>query len=246
MGLGPGQQVQRAVQAGQVLVGRDHVDAIGLNDQAIRDLGDRHAGGAADEFGEDALVVRGQVLDEHEGHAGIRERRQSGKKSLERGQPAGRGAEADDGKRGGGGGNRGGDHGPLLGPCCARLARIVAGCRWPAPGGGAAGVSAAVAREGQQAWAVSSFKKRVAGQIGCGCLGGASNRPFERRSNQKNARALTVTPGQTVGVRARAAVGGGGGTRDVGRARRRRAVGRHDARRACPRRGGCWTRCAPR
>ena len=71
---------------------------MGSHRHAVLDLEDLHAGVAPDEVGEDALVVRGQVLHQHKGHAGIGVGGHAGKEGLEGRQPPGRGADADDGK----------------------------------------------------------------------------------------------------------------------------------------------------
>ena len=92
------QQLQRAVQKGHVAVGRDDVGAVGLDRHPVLDLEDLHAGVALDQVGEDALVVRGQVLHQDKGHAGIGVGGHAGKEGLERRQPPGRSADADDGE----------------------------------------------------------------------------------------------------------------------------------------------------
>ena len=91
------EQVQHPVQDGQVLVGRDHVDAVRLDLHPVLDLDDRHGGGALEQLRQHALVRRVQVLDDDEGHAAAL--RHVLAKLLERLQPAGRGADADDGER---------------------------------------------------------------------------------------------------------------------------------------------------
>ena len=92
------QQVQRAIQKGHVVVGRDDVGAVGLHRHPVLDLEDLHAGVAPDQVGQDALVVRGQVLHQDKGHAGIGVGGHAGEEGLERRQPPGRRADADDGK----------------------------------------------------------------------------------------------------------------------------------------------------
>ena len=69
------QQLQRAVQKGHVPVGRNDVGAVGLDRHPVLDLEDLHAGVALDQVGQDALVVRGQVLHQDKGHAADRYRR---------------------------------------------------------------------------------------------------------------------------------------------------------------------------
>ena len=91
------EQVQHPVQDGHVLVGRDHIDAVRLDPRAVLDLDDLHAGGALEQFGHDALVRRVQVLDDDKGHAAVL--RHMPQKLLQGLQPAGGGADADDGKR---------------------------------------------------------------------------------------------------------------------------------------------------
>ena len=88
---------------------RNDVDAVGLNDHAILDFEDRQARVAAIEFGEDALVIRVEVLHEHEGHAGtcgelaesVGVLRHAGEERFKRRQSARRRANADDGETAG-------------------------------------------------------------------------------------------------------------------------------------------------
>ncbi len=91
------EQVQTPVQDGHVLVRRDHIDAVRLNPRAVLDLEDLHAGCALEQFGHDALVRRVQVLDNDKRHAASC--RSVPQKQLQGLQSAGRGANADDGKR---------------------------------------------------------------------------------------------------------------------------------------------------
>jgi hypothetical protein len=65
------QQLQHAVKLGHVPVRRDNIGAVGLDRHAVRNFEDLHAGITLDQFGEDALVVRSQVLHQDESHAGI-------------------------------------------------------------------------------------------------------------------------------------------------------------------------------
>ncbi len=96
------QQLQRAVEKRHVAIGRNDVGAIDLHRHAVLDLEHLHAGVATDEVGENALVVRCQMLHQHEGHAGIGSGGHAGEKRLERRQPPGRGTNADDGEGAGG------------------------------------------------------------------------------------------------------------------------------------------------
>ncbi len=90
--------MQRAVQKGHVAVGRDDVGAVGPDLHPVLDLEDLHPGVALDQVGEDALVVRGQVLHQDKGHAGIDVGGHGGEEGLKGRQPPGRSADADDGK----------------------------------------------------------------------------------------------------------------------------------------------------
>ena len=92
------QQLQRAVQKSHVAIRRDDVGEVGLHRHPILHLEDLHAGVAPDQVGEDALVVRGQMLHQHKGHAGIGVGRHAGEERLKRRQPPGRGADADNGE----------------------------------------------------------------------------------------------------------------------------------------------------
>ena len=69
---------------------------VGLDPHAVLRLTHRHFGGAADELGHHALVVRVEMLDDHERHAGAR--RHVRKKALEGLQASCRGAHADHGE----------------------------------------------------------------------------------------------------------------------------------------------------
>ena len=92
------QQLQRAVKKGHVPVGWDDIGAVGLHRHPVLDLEDLHPGIALDQFGEDALVVRGQVLHQDKGHAALGVGGHAGKEGFERRQPPGRCADAHDGK----------------------------------------------------------------------------------------------------------------------------------------------------
>ena len=90
------QQVKRTVQKGHVAVGRNDVGAVGLDRHPVFNLEDLHAGIALDQVGENAFMVRGQVLHQDKSHAGLGLGRHAGKESLTRRQPARRRADADD------------------------------------------------------------------------------------------------------------------------------------------------------
>jgi hypothetical protein len=97
-GRGLFQQMQRAVQEGHVPFGRDDVGAVGLDRHPVLNFVNLHPGIAPDQLGEDALMVRGQVLHQDKGHAGIGVGGHGGKERLKRRQPPCRRADADDGK----------------------------------------------------------------------------------------------------------------------------------------------------
>ncbi len=65
------EQMQDAVQDGHVLVRRDHIDAVRLDQGAILDLDHFHAGGALEQFGHDAFARRVQMLDDDKSHAAV-------------------------------------------------------------------------------------------------------------------------------------------------------------------------------
>ena len=91
------QERERAVENGHVRVGRDDVDMIALDQYAVADLSDRHRGGAAQRLRQQAVVLRIEMLDENERHAGIG--RQTGQELREGFQPSRRGSNTDDWKR---------------------------------------------------------------------------------------------------------------------------------------------------
>ncbi len=95
-GAAGSKQVQRPVEDGHVLVGRDHVDVVRLDLHAVPDLDDLHGGGALEQLHHDPLVGRVQVLDDDEGHAASRGHVLQ--EQLQGLQAAGGGADADDGK----------------------------------------------------------------------------------------------------------------------------------------------------
>ncbi len=94
------QQLEGAAEKGHVAIGGDDVGAVGAHHHAVLDLEHLHAGVALDQVGEDALVVRSQVLHQDKGHARVDIGRHAREKRLERGQSAGRGADADNRKPG--------------------------------------------------------------------------------------------------------------------------------------------------
>ena len=65
------QQLQRAVEKRHVAIGRNDVGAIDLDHHPVFHFKHLHAGVAPDQIGQDALVVRRQVLNQDEGHARV-------------------------------------------------------------------------------------------------------------------------------------------------------------------------------
>ena len=92
------QQLQGAVQEGHVPARRDDVGAVGLDHHPVLHLKDAHAGVAPDELRQEALVIRGQVLDQHKGHAGIRLGGHAREEGFKSPQATRRGADAHDGE----------------------------------------------------------------------------------------------------------------------------------------------------
>ncbi len=88
---------QVAVAHREVLVGRDHVDVIGLQRGRLSDLYDRHPGRTLQDLVGDALVLGRQVQDHHEGQPGLL--RHVLEERFQRNQSAGRRAQPDDRKR---------------------------------------------------------------------------------------------------------------------------------------------------
>ena len=95
-GAAGSEQLQRAVHERHVLVGRDDVGAVGPHLHAVLDLVDLHAGEPLDQVEQQALVVGGEVLHEHERHAALAVGGHGGEERLEGRQAAGGGADADD------------------------------------------------------------------------------------------------------------------------------------------------------
>ena len=90
--------MQGTVQKGHVAIGRNDVGAVGLDRDAILNFKDLHAGIAPDQIGEDALVIRRQMLHQHKGHARILIGWHAGKEGLKSRQTTGGSTNADDGK----------------------------------------------------------------------------------------------------------------------------------------------------
>src|SRR5271157_6248059 len=70
-GLQPGRGRKDSIGDAQVVSRRNHVNMIGPGARLALYLGDRHLGGLGKQLGEMALVLRIEVLNQHECHAGI-------------------------------------------------------------------------------------------------------------------------------------------------------------------------------
>ena len=79
---------------GHVLVGRNDVNAVGLDRHAVRRLDDRHLRVPGEQFDHQAFVLGIEMRNEHEGDAAVG--RHGGEEFLECVQSAGRRADADD------------------------------------------------------------------------------------------------------------------------------------------------------
>ena len=88
------QHLQLSVQDGQVRIGRDHVDVVGLDLHPVFRLDDLHLGVPPEQFRHHAFVGRFQVRHEDERQAGVRG--QVGEELREGLEPARRAAHADD------------------------------------------------------------------------------------------------------------------------------------------------------
>ena len=121
-GRGRFQYLELSVQDGQVGVGRNHVDVIGLDLDAIRCLDDLHLGVPAEKFRHHALVGRLQVGHQDERQPGVRG--QVGEELPEGLQSTRRAAHAHDV-----------EGGPIAARC-RRLGRVEGGrfCRLPGAG----------------------------------------------------------------------------------------------------------------
>ena len=91
-------QVQPAAGDGHDGARTQHVDMLPLDLRALLRIGDRHAGGAAEDFGEHAFVVRRQMGDDDKGKTAIAWNRSE--KLLQGLDAPGRGANADNRKVG--------------------------------------------------------------------------------------------------------------------------------------------------
>jgi hypothetical protein len=89
-------EAQVAVHHQQRAVGRDDVDMVGLDALVLRDLTHRHPRGALQDGRGVALVLGRQVQHDDESHA--RRRRHGLEEAHQRGQSAGRCAQAHDGE----------------------------------------------------------------------------------------------------------------------------------------------------
>ncbi len=99
-------QVQCTVHQRHVPVRRDDVGAVGPHLHAILALDHVHARVPLHDLREDALVVGGQVLHQHERHARV-VRGEGGEEGFDRRQATGRSADANDRKIGGARGGTG-------------------------------------------------------------------------------------------------------------------------------------------
>ena len=89
-------ETQPPVQHCEVRIRRDDIDVIGLDAHPIARFVNRERGGAREQRRQHALVLRVEVLHEHEGQPGVQ--RQRAEQLRERLQPARRRADADDGE----------------------------------------------------------------------------------------------------------------------------------------------------
>ena len=89
-------QLQPAVEDSHVAIRRDDVDMVRLHQHLVHRFQYRHGGAALQDLRQDAGVAGVQMRHQHEGHAAVGGRVLE--ELLERLQPAGRGAQADDGK----------------------------------------------------------------------------------------------------------------------------------------------------
>ena len=88
--FGPGDEMENAIGDVHVSVGRNDVDTVGLYADPFRDLHDGHPGMRSEQFGKEAVVFGGKVLDDDESGAEFR---------GERFEKQGAGFEAADGSR---------------------------------------------------------------------------------------------------------------------------------------------------
>jgi hypothetical protein len=87
---------QNALCHAQVGVGRNDIDVIGLHRQIVRDLAHRHRRGPRQNLREGAFMLRVEMLHQHKPQARVEW--QMLEQLPERLQPAGRSADANDGK----------------------------------------------------------------------------------------------------------------------------------------------------
>ncbi len=92
------QQLQRAVHKGYIVVVGDDVNVVRHDHHSIRRFMYLHTGIVTDQFYQNALVVRGQMLHQDKGHACFNVCGHGGKECLKRRQPPGRCADANDRK----------------------------------------------------------------------------------------------------------------------------------------------------
>ena len=86
------------MQQRQILVGRNHIDAVGGQRHAIAGLHHRHRGHPLQQLGQRTAVAGVKMLDDDEGHAA--RRRHMAEKGFECLETAGRTTDADNGKTG--------------------------------------------------------------------------------------------------------------------------------------------------
>ena len=90
----PRPNLQDAILDGQVGIGRNDIDVVGLGELLARDLAHRESGGPRQDVGQRAFPRRVEMLHQNEGHAGVG--RQVLKQLREGLEAAGRRADADD------------------------------------------------------------------------------------------------------------------------------------------------------
>jgi hypothetical protein len=90
------EQVQYSMQDGHLLVRGDYINTVRFNTHPVPDLKNLHHGGTLEQFMQEPLVCRVQVLDNDKGHAASLG--YLPQELLQGFQPASRGAYADNGK----------------------------------------------------------------------------------------------------------------------------------------------------
>ena len=93
-------QMENSMKDGHILIGRDHIDAVGANQGAVLNLENLHRGGSPEQFRHGTLLRWLQVLNDDKGGSALCW--DVPQQKIERLQTSGRGTNTDDRENGAG------------------------------------------------------------------------------------------------------------------------------------------------